>query len=199
MNNIRSYFNKDKEDNGDVQIVNDGYNDEKNLTTEDVKETGSQGITTQLSVAKSQEFDPITSNMIDEVINDDYAGIVVEDDSPYAEVRAAVPSSDDPTLPQSTIRMWTIGMLMTTIGCGMNLLFSLHAPSFTVTTFVTSIIAWPLGRAWAAFMPNVHIFGVPLNPGPFNIKEHTVITIMANVRYVFDFTYLDNNLLFSGP
>ncbi len=30
-------------------------------------------------------------------------------------------------------------------------------------------------------MPKVTIFGVSLNPGPFTIKEHVIITIMASV------------------
>ena len=32
-------------------------------------------------------------------------------------------------------------------------------------------------------MPNVKIFGIKLNPGPFTVKEHVLITIMANVGY----------------
>ncbi|KAK6202518.1 oligopeptide transporter [Scheffersomyces amazonensis] len=144
-------------------------------------ESGEQNL--DIVVSKSQEFDPISSNMIKEIIEDDYAAVTVEDDSPYPEVRAAVPSSDDPTMYQSTIRSWVLGMILTTIGCGMNLLFSFHAPAFSITTYVTSILAWPLGRAWAAFLPDWKIFGVSLNPGPFNIKEHTLITIMANVSF----------------
>ena len=30
-------------------------------------------------------------------------------------------------------------------------------------------------------MPGVRIFGVSLNPGPFSLKEHVVITVMATV------------------
>jgi OPT oligopeptide transporter protein len=30
-------------------------------------------------------------------------------------------------------------------------------------------------------MPNISLFGISLNPGPFTIKEHVIITIMANV------------------
>lgn len=137
----------------------------------------------QLSTSKSPEFDPVTSNLGKEILTDEYAAVVVEDDSPYPEVRAAVPSSDDSLLPQNTIRMWTLGLIFTTIGCALNLLFSLHQPSIIITTFVTSILAWPVGLLWARFLPNVKIFGAPLNPGPFNIKEHALITIMANVAY----------------
>jgi len=31
------------------------------------------------------------------------------------------------------------------------------------------------------FIPNVRIFGVSLNPGPFSLKEHVLVTIMATV------------------
>lgn len=40
-----------------------------------------------------------------------------------------------------------------------------------------------MGRLWAAAMPNVSIFGARLNPGPFTIKEHVLITIMATVGW----------------
>ena len=33
----------------------------------------------------------------------------------------------------------------------------------------------------ARICPRVTIFGYPLNPGPFTIKEHVVVTIMAGV------------------
>ena len=77
----------------------------------------------------------------------------------------------------------------------MNLLFSFHSPSFAITTFVTSILAWPLGRFWAWCMPNWKIFGVSLNPGPFNIKEHAIITIMANVSFGGGAAYATDILL----
>lgn len=38
-----------------------------------------------------------------------------------------------------------------------------------------------MGRAWARFFPRVKIFGVSINPGPFTVKEHVLITIMASV------------------
>ena len=117
-----------------------------------------------LVVSKSQEFDPVTSRLVDDIIHDDYAGVHVEDDSPYPEVRAAVPSSDDFEMPQATIRGWTIGLILTTIGSAMNMYFSLHRPTITITTLVTSILAYPMGRFWARCFPNWKIFGVPLNP-----------------------------------
>ena len=46
---------------------------------------------------------------------------------------------------------------------------------------VAQLISFPVGRAWAKFVPNYTVFGVQLNPGPFNVKEHVLITIMASV------------------
>ena len=53
----------------------------------------------------------------------------------------------------------------------------------TDTSFqlVAQLLSFPLGKAWARLFPTVKIFGVSLNPGPFTLKEHVVITIMATV------------------
>ena len=32
-------------------------------------------------------------------------------------------------------------------------------------------------------VPHMKILGLELNPGPFTVKEHTLITIMANVGF----------------
>jgi OPT oligopeptide transporter protein len=41
------------------------------------------------------------------------------------------------------------------------------------------LLSYPIGKAWARYLPNVSLFGISLNPGPFTIKEHVIITIMA--------------------
>lgn len=152
---------------------------EKRISSDDGENHGE----IQLTVAKSAEYDPVDAAIAAQISTDEYAGISVEDDSPYPEVRASVPPTDDPTLPQNTLRMWVLGFILTTLGCGMNTLFSFHSPSFYITTYVTSILAFPLGKACERLLPNVKIFGVPLNPGPFNLKEHTIITIMGSVSF----------------
>jgi hypothetical protein len=43
------------------------------------------------------------------------------------------------------------------------------------------VLSFPICKAWARYLPNISIFGFPLNPGPFTIKEHVIITIMAGV------------------
>lgn len=87
----------------------------------------------------------------------------------------------------NTVRAWVIGMVLTTLGSGLNLFFSLRAPSITITSVVAQFIAFPLGTGWAKIMPNrkFRTFGLEwnLNPGPFNIKEHTLIVVMANASF----------------
>lgn len=46
---------------------------------------------------------------------------------------------------------------------------------------MAQLVSFPIMRLWARVVPRVKIFGIQLNPGPFNIKEHVIITIMANV------------------
>jgi len=65
---------------------------------------------------------------------------------------------------------------------------------------VALLFSFPICKLWAHYLPNVTFFGVLLNPGPFTIKEHIIIIIMAGIReypayimsaadYVSVFTY----------
>ncbi|KAG8706561.1 hypothetical protein FRC09_002348 [Ceratobasidium sp. 395] len=108
-----------------------------------------------------------------------------EDDSPYPEVRAAVANTDDPTMPTNTFRMWFLGLIFTVLIAGLNQFFSMRYPSVQITALVAQLVALPAGKLLEKLLPRAHIttFGYTwsLNPGPFNIKEHTLITVMANV------------------
>lgn len=107
-----------------------------------------------------------------------------EEDSPYEEVRAAVRNFDE-DLPCSTIRAWTIGLSLTLIRAALNTVFSLRAPSIGIGPLIAQVVGWLLGRLWERVMPEkrITLFGVThdLNPGPFNIKELSIIVVMANV------------------
>ncbi|KAF8496641.1 OPT oligopeptide transporter [Hysterangium stoloniferum] len=105
----------------------------------------------------------------------------LEDDSPYPEVRSAVANTDDDTMPVDTLRAWLIGFMWAIILPGLNQFFFFRYPSVGIAGIVAQLLSFPIGRAWAAWMPNYKIFGMPLNPGPFGVKEHVLITIMASV------------------
>ncbi len=132
---------------------------------------------------------------IQSIEGNEYLATDIADDSPFPEVRAAVPSTDDPSTPQNTWRMWVLGLVFCSIGSALNTLFSMHSPSFTITTLVSSLFAWPIGRLWQYIMPDVTFLGMPVNPGPFNIKEHTLITIMANVSFGGGAAYITDILV----
>ena len=110
----------------------------------------------------------------------------LEENSPYPEVRAAVKATDE-DVPASTVRAWILGMIFVTIGSGCNMLFSLRNPAIQITSIVAQLVSYPFGLAMAKWLPTKKFktFGVEwtLNPGPFNIKEHALITIMANVSF----------------
>lgn len=113
------------------------------------------------------------------------------DHSPYPEVRAVVPEVDDPAIPVNTLRMWVIGYLFTMLGAGINNFFSLRYPSVHIVALVAELLAYPCGVFLAHVLPLWTINLGPLgkwciNPDRhFNIKEHTVITIMSNVSIGF--------------
>lgn len=104
-----------------------------------------------------------------------------EDDSPYPEVRAAVANTDDPDMPANTLRAWVIGIIWAIVVPGLNQFFFFRYPSVYISGLVAQLLSFPMGRAWAAWMPRVKIFGTELNPGPFTIKEHVLVVVMASV------------------
>ncbi|PKS10371.1 hypothetical protein jhhlp_002122 [Lomentospora prolificans] len=110
---------------------------------------------------------------------------LITNNSPYAEVRAVVDNHDDPTMPTSTIRAWIIGIFFACCISFINSFFDVRLPSIYVIQTVPQLLAYPAGKLFEKALPDVgfSLFGVyhSLNPGPFNKKEHMLITIMSNV------------------
>jgi OPT family small oligopeptide transporter len=104
-----------------------------------------------------------------------------DDESPYPEVRSAVANTDDFDMPASTLRTWVLGIAFAIIMPGLNQFFFFRFPSVQISGIAAQLLVFPFGRAAAAFVPNWTIFGVRLNPGPFSLKEHVLVTIMATV------------------
>lgn len=74
------------------------------------------------------------------------------DDSPYAQVRASVASTDDTTLSINTPRMWTLAVLFSFLGSSTNLFFSLRYPSVAITPVIALLLTHPLGLMWDFFL-----------------------------------------------
>ena len=66
-------------------------------------------------------------------------------------------------------------------------LTSCTGPSVSISALIAQLVALPAGKflEWALPTTQFNTFGFvwSLNPGPFSVKEHTVITIMANAVY----------------
>jgi OPT family small oligopeptide transporter len=107
--------------------------------------------------------------------------VALDDESPYPEVRSAVANTDDPDMPVTTVRTWVLGLIWAIIIPGLNQFFFFRFPGVTITGIVAQLLSFPCGRAAAAYIPNWRIMGISLNPGPFTVKEHVLITIMASV------------------
>lgn len=126
------------------------------------------------------------------IIHHDGGGGVHEEDdenvSPIEEVRLTVSNHDDPTLPVWTFRMWTLGILSCFLLSFINTFFSYRTEPLTLSMISVQIATLPIGRFMAKTLPNTK-FRIPgfgdrefsLNPGPFNVKEHVLISIFANV------------------
>ncbi len=124
------------------------------------------------------------------------ADLLFTEDSPYEEVRAAVRNTDGGE-EANTVRAWVLGMIFVTIGSGLNMFLSLRSPAINFPAIVVLLVVYPFGRLWARLAPT-RVFRTcglrwTLNTGPFTIKEHVVITLMANVS--INYAYSTDALL----
>ncbi|KAJ0967463.1 hypothetical protein J5N97_024380 [Dioscorea zingiberensis] len=106
-------------------------------------------------------------------------------DSPIEEVRLIVPITDDPTIPFLTIRTWVIRLTSCMLLAFVNQFFSYRQNPIVCI----QIVSLPIGRLMAATLPT-KVIRVPLtnwsfslNPGPFSLKEHVLITLFAGAGY----------------
>lgn len=115
------------------------------------------------------------------------------EDSPYPAVQGSVSNIDDHNAAVLTIRSWVLGFFFCVVFSALNCFFSLRYPAPFITPIVTQLLSYPIGKYLAKVLPSdklhlpawMHPYGFPeyltLNPGPFSIKEHTLLTIMANI------------------
>ncbi|KAF1947905.1 OPT family small oligopeptide transporter [Clathrospora elynae] len=113
------------------------------------------------------------------------------EDSPYEEVRAAVKNTDGGE-PANTVRAWVLGLLFVTVGAGVNMFLSMRSPAINFPPIVVLLVVYPCGHLWARLAPTkqFNTFGLrwTLNPGPFNIKEHSVITLMSGISVSYAYS-----------
>lgn len=112
--------------------------------------------------------------------------------SPIEQVRLTVPNTDDPSLPVWTFRMWFLGLVSCCLLSFLNQFFAYRTEPLIITQITVQVATLPIGRFMAAVLPKKR-FTIPgfgarefsLNPGPFNVKEHVLISIFANAGCAF--------------
>ncbi|KAI8004707.1 Oligopeptide transporter 2 [Camellia lanceoleosa] len=110
-----------------------------------------------------------------------------EEESPIEQVRLTVSNTDEPSLPVWTFRMWFLGLLSCVLLSFLNTFFAYRTEPLIISMISVQVATLPIGRFMAKVLPSAK-FRVPglgsaeysLNPGPFNMKEHVLISIFAN-------------------
>jgi hypothetical protein len=138
------------------------------------------------------------------------------DNSPYAQVRASVASTDDTSLSIDTPRMWFLSIIFAIAGSSTNLFFSLRYPSVSLTPIIALLLVHPLGLLWdqilkrhddpeETFMNGCLLkstyssqrspyktswrrrLRLWLAQGQWNAKEHCCVYVSSNVSFGFAF------------
>ncbi|KOM27497.1 hypothetical protein LR48_Vigan432s000200 [Vigna angularis] len=111
------------------------------------------------------------------------------DRCPVEEVALVVPETDDPSLPVMTFRAWFLGLTSCVLLIFLNTFFAFRTQPLTISVILIQIVVLPIGRFMASTLPSKEYsflgWRFTLNPGPFNMKEHVIITIFANCGVSF--------------
>ncbi|KAJ3698270.1 hypothetical protein LUZ61_001975 [Rhynchospora tenuis] len=106
-------------------------------------------------------------------------------DCPIEEVKYTVPITDDPNQPVLTFRTWLLGIVSCVLLSFINEFFVYRQNQLYISTVCVQLVTLPVGRFLARVLPTTK-YTVPLtnwtfslNPGPFSLKEHVLITIFA--------------------
>ncbi|OVA19755.1 Oligopeptide transporter [Macleaya cordata] len=107
------------------------------------------------------------------------------DNSPIEQVRLTVPITDDPTLPVLTFRTWLLGPITCVFLAIFKQIMTYRQNQIFIPDSCFTILILPVGKLLAATLPTKPIripivnWTFSMNPGPFNIKEHFVLTILS--------------------
>ncbi|SJL04672.1 related to OPT1-high-affinity glutathione transporter [Armillaria ostoyae] len=90
-----------------------------------------------------------------------------------------ISTRDDPDLPIVTFRAIFLGFGLSAFSSVLATIYTFKPQNASVSQLFCLIIAYVLGTGMAGLIPSSGYWRY-LNPGPFNIKEHTAIVIMAS-------------------
>ncbi|TDL22395.1 glutathione transporter [Rickenella mellea] len=90
-------------------------------------------------------------------------------------------------MPVNTFRVWFLGLTMTLIMASINQVLQMRSIGLFLTPIVAQLLSFPFGKLMERTLPTTRFrvltYTWSFNPCPFNIKEHTLITMMAAISY----------------
>ncbi|RDW72238.1 oligopeptide transporter 2 [Coleophoma crateriformis] len=114
--------------------------------------------------------------------------------SPYAEVRAVTIPYDDPDEPCESFRAYLIGMFWVCVATAVNTFFSPRQPGISIPGGLIQLFCVPMGRGLAYILPDwgftIRGTRYTLNPGPWSAKEQLLATIISQADTIGNFTGL---------
>ncbi|KAI0364037.1 OPT oligopeptide transporter [Pilatotrama ljubarskyi] len=150
--------------------------DEKNSVSDDsLEKKGVDGVevTDDAVMAKEvEEFEERLQN--DEATEEEYR---VQE--AYEVAIKVLSTRDDPELPALTFRTFFLGLGFSAFGAVLAQIYYFKPQTLLVSQLFLLVLAYWFGNALAMAIPSGGLFRW-LNPGPFNIKEHVAIIIMAS-------------------
>ncbi|KAI8326231.1 OPT superfamily oligopeptide transporter [Martensiomyces pterosporus] len=106
------------------------------------------------------------------------------EDSPFEVVRMAVSNSDVPSMPSMTFRSNVLGVFFVCLISFVNQFYWERDNPIALNLLIVQLLCYPLGIAMAWLLPkrtwNCFGYKWTMNPGPFTIKEHALISLMSN-------------------
>ncbi|KAL0143439.1 OPT oligopeptide transporter protein-domain-containing protein [Mucor lusitanicus] len=113
---------------------------------------------------------------LDDFAEQDTKKLHNEEDLDIAIVNDVALTEDDTTLRPVTVRSILIGVLLACLSSSISQLMVFKPVGIPLTDTFMMILAYVFCTFWARVLPK----GGWLNPGPFNIKEHTCIYVMIS-------------------
>ncbi|KAJ3094362.1 hypothetical protein HDU96_001716, partial [Phlyctochytrium bullatum] len=102
-------------------------------------------------------------------------------DDIYDIVDSVVPRTDNTETPVVTFRVVLIGTVFMVFLATLNTVFTFRTNQFFVGALIATLISFPMGTFLSKAIPrNTTLLGLPLNPGPFSIKEHALIYVISS-------------------
>ena len=102
----------------------------------------------------------------------------------FLSIEGIVPTTDDPNAPSLSFRVLILGTMWCILLGAINSLLSFRTSVFGIPSFLATLLSYPMGIFMAQVLPirKYRLFGFEftLNPGPFGVKEHVLITIIAS-------------------